>query len=106
VGGVEDLSAAALEALDAIVAATAEATTHAKRIAEAAQEQDRAFGKLRRRIHAVAEIASRNRTEADDVATRAGEAAQGLSDLERATRELEEVATMLRELTRGFASVA
>src|SRR2546422_6163979 len=50
VGGVEDLSAAALEALDAIVAATAEATTHAKRIAEAAQEQDRAFGKLRRRI--------------------------------------------------------
>jgi len=54
----------------------------------------------------VAEIASRNRTEADDVATRAGEAAQGLSDLERATRELEEVATMLRELTRGFASVA
>ena len=106
VGGVEDLSAAALEALDAIVAATAEATTHAKRIAEAAQEQDRAFGKLRRRIHAVAEIASRNRTEADDVATRASEAAQGLSDLERATRELEEVATMLRELTRGFASVA
>ena len=106
VGGVEDLSAAALEALDAIVAATAEATAHAKRIAEAAQEQDRAFGKLRRRIHAVAEIASRNRTEADDVATRASEAAQGLSDLERATRELEEVATMLRELTRGFASVA
>src|SRR6266571_3835898 len=106
VGGVEDLSAAALEALDAIVAATAEATAHAKRIAEAAQEQDRAFGKLRQRIHAVAEIASRNRTEADDVATRASEAAQGLSDLERATRELEEVATMLRELTRGFASVA
>jgi len=106
VGGVEDLSAAALEALDAIVAATAEATAHAKRIAEAAQEQDRAFGKLRQRIHAVAEIASRNRTEADDVATRASEAAQGLSELERATRELEEVATMLRELTRGFASVA
>src|SRR5256886_899163 len=106
VGGVEDLSAAALEALDAIVAATAEATTHAKRIAEAAQEQDRAFGKLRRRVHAVGQIARRNRTGADRVPTRAGEAAQGLSDLERATRELEEVATMLRELTRGFASVA
>jgi methyl-accepting chemotaxis protein len=106
VGGVEDLSAAALEALDAIVAATALATAHAKRIAGAAQEQDQAFGTLRRRIHAVAAIASRNRTEAADVATRASEAAQGVSDLERATRELEKVATMLRELTRGFASVA
>jgi methyl-accepting chemotaxis protein len=106
VGGVEDLSAAALEALDAIVAATAQATAHAKRIAGAAQEQDQAFGTLRRRIHAVAAIASRNRTEAADVATRASEAAQGVSDLERATRELEKVATMLRELTRGFASVA
>ena len=44
--------------------------------------------------------------EADDVATRAVEAAQGLTDLERATRDLEQVATMLRDLTRGFASVA
>jgi len=33
-------------------------------------------------------------------------AARGLTDLERATRELEEVAAMLRELTRGFASIA
>jgi len=41
VGGVEELSAAALEALDAIVAATAEATAHAARITAAAGEQDR-----------------------------------------------------------------
>jgi len=40
------------------------------------------------------------------VATRAVEAAQGLTDLERATRDLEQVANMLRDLTRGFASVA
>ena len=40
------------------------------------------------------------------MATRAGEAARGLTELELATRELEAVATMLRELTRGFASVA
>ena len=53
----------------------------------------------------MAAIAGRNRTEADDVAVRAREAAQGLSDLERATRELGEVAAMLRDLTRGFASV-
>ena len=106
VGGVEELSAAALEALDAIVAATADATAHARRIADAAGEQDEAFGRLRTRIHAVAEIAEKNRGEAEDVAVRAGEAANGLTELERATRELEQVATMLRDLTRGFAAVA
>ncbi len=106
VGGVEELSSAALQALDAIVAATAEATSHAQRIAAAAGEQDKAFGRLRERIHAVAQIAGKNRAEADDVATRADEAARGLTDLERATRELEDVAAMLRELTRGFASIA
>ncbi len=106
VGGVEELSSGALQALDAIVAATAEATSHAQRIASAAGEQDQAFGRLRDRIHAVARIAGKNRAEADDVATRADEAARGLTELERATRELEDVAAMLRELTRGFASVA
>ncbi|PYP24191.1 MAG: hypothetical protein DMD55_15450, partial [Gemmatimonadetes bacterium] len=106
VGGVEEISSAALDAQDAIVAATAEATAHAQRIAAAAGEQDKAFGRLRERIHAVAAIAGKNRAEADDVATRASEAARGLSELERATHELEEVAAMLRELTRGFASIA
>ncbi|PYP35722.1 MAG: hypothetical protein DMD34_05880 [Gemmatimonadetes bacterium] len=106
VGGVEELSSAALQALDAIVAATAEATSHAQRIAAAAGDQDKAFGKLRDRIHAVAAIAGKNRAEADDVATRADEAARGLTELERATKQLEDVAAMLRQLTRGFASVA
>ena len=106
VGGVEELSAAALEALDAIVAATAEATAHAGRITAAAGEQNQAFARLRERINAVASIAGQNRAEADDVATRAVQAAEGLTDLERATRELEQVATMLRDLTRGFANVA
>jgi len=106
VGGVEELSAGALEALDAIVAATADATTHAQRIATAAGEQDEAFARLRQRINAVAEIAGKNRGEADGVATRANEAARGLAELEQATRELEQVAGMLRELTRSFASVA
>ena len=106
VSGVEELSAAALEALDAIVAATAEATAHAGRITAAAGEQNVAFDRLRERIHAVASIAGQNRAEADDVATRAVQAAEGLTDLERATRDLEQVATMLRDLTRGFANVA
>ncbi|HEV2670231.1 MAG TPA: methyl-accepting chemotaxis protein [Gemmatimonadales bacterium] len=106
VAGVEELSAAALEALDAIVAATAEATAHAGRITAASGEQNVAFDRLRERINAVASIAGQNRAEADDVATRAVQAAEGLTDLERATRDLEQVATMLRDLTRGFANVA
>ncbi len=106
VGGVEELSAAALDALDAIVVATAEATAHAGRITAAAGEQNQAFARLRERINAVASIAGKNRAEADDVATRAVQAAEGLTDLERATRDLEQVATMLRDLTRGFANVA
>ena len=54
----------------------------------------------------MATIAGQNRAEADDVATRATQAAEELTDLERATRDLEQVATMLRDLTRGFANVA
>src|SRR5204862_6074013 len=106
VDAVEELSAGALQGLDAIVAATAEATGHARRIAGAATEQDQAFRQLRERIHAVAEIAGKNRAEADDVATRANDAARGLSDLERATKELKDVAARLRELSRGCAANA
>ena len=105
VGGVEELSAGALEALDKIVVTTADATEHARRIAGAAADQNQAFGRLRERMHAVAGIASKNREEVDDVANRATQAADGLTDLERATKELEQVATNLRELTRGFANL-
>lgn len=105
VAGVEELSSAALDALDAIVRATADATDHAQRIATAAGEQDEAFGRLRQRISAVAAISQQNRAEAEGVSARAGEAASGLGDLERAARELEAVAARLRELTRGFASL-
>ncbi|MGH7539037.1 MAG: methyl-accepting chemotaxis protein [Gemmatimonadales bacterium] len=105
VAGVEELSSDALAALDAIVQTTAEATSHAQRIAAAAGEQDEAFGRLRQRINAVAAISLQNLTEAEGVSARAGEAATGLGDLERATRDLEEVAGRLRELTRGFASL-
>jgi len=105
VAGVEELSSDALEALEAIVRATAEATAHAQRIAATAGEQDEAFGRLRQRISAVAAISLQNRAEAEGVSARAGEAATGLGDLERATRDLEEVADRLRDLTRGFASV-
>jgi hypothetical protein len=53
----------------------------------------------------VAAISLQNRAEAEGVTARAGEAAAGLGNLEAATRELEEVASRLRDLTRGFASL-
>lgn len=105
VAGVEELSSDALDALEAIVQSTAEATAHAQRIASSAGEQDEAFERLRQRISAVAAISLQNRAEAEGVSARAGEAATGLTDLERATRDLEEVAGRLRDLTRGFANV-
>src|SRR5204863_62776 len=99
VGGVEEISSAALEAQDAIVAATAEATAHAQRIAAAAGEQDKAFGRLRERIHAVAAIAGKNRAEADDVATRASEAALTIPHPGLESRDfwLREIAELDRE---------
>jgi len=106
VGGVEELSAGALAALDGIVAATGAATAHARRIAASAEEQGTAFAGLRSRMDAVAGIAGKNQVEATDVASRADEATRGLAELERATRELEQVAAMLRDLTRSFAGVA
>src|SRR5258705_11044209 len=54
VGDVEELSAAALEALDAIVAATAEAAAHAGRITAAARGQNPTVPRLRERINTVA----------------------------------------------------
>jgi methyl-accepting chemotaxis protein len=106
VGGVEELSAAALGALDGIVAATSAATQHARRIAASAEEQGTAFAGLRHRMDAVAGIAGKNQIEAAEVATRADQAIRGLVELERATRELEQVAAMLRDLTRSFAGLA
>ena len=100
VGGVEDeLSSGALEALwTGSWRPRRTPPEHARRIAGAAAEQNQAFGRLRERMHAVAGIAGKNREEADDVATRATQAADGLTDLERATKELEQVATNLRRI--------
>lgn len=103
--GVEELSAAAAEALQAIVNATAEATTKARSIANTAEEQDSAYEILRDRMLLVASISKANRTEADQVAGRAQAAAGGLADLESATREIEAVSAVLRQLAARFTSV-
>lgn len=104
VGGVEELSAEALQALDAIVVSTAEAESHARAIAATAAGQDQAIGQLATRVRDAAEIARRNRAAAADLAQRADEQARQLAELERSAQELSAVATQLGEVARRFAN--
>ncbi|MBI1723520.1 MAG: GAF domain-containing protein [Gemmatimonadetes bacterium] len=105
VGGVEEISSASLAALEAIVRSTADATGHAHSIAGTAAEQDAALGLLAERIRSSADISRRNRREAEEMASRAGDQARELAELERSTRELEAVASQLGEVARRFANV-
>lgn len=103
-GGVERLSNAAIEAMQAIVGATADATRHAQQIASTAVEQDEAFVNLRARIAGIATRSERNRSEVEEVTGHAREAARGLTELEAATLELESVARVLRQLAQRLAA--
>jgi methyl-accepting chemotaxis protein len=104
VGGVEELSAEALRALDAIVRATAEAEEHALRIAATAASQDEALARLAGRVRSATEISARNRASAAQLADRAGDQATALAQLERAAQELSAVSVQLGEVARRFVS--
>jgi methyl-accepting chemotaxis protein len=103
VAGVEELSADAAQALDAIVGTTSEAGRHAQAIATTASEQLGAVGGLSEQIERVAEGTARTRTETDELARRADDAAAGQAELERAIRQLGEVASDLQRIARHFA---
>jgi methyl-accepting chemotaxis protein len=102
VAGVEELSADAARALDAIVDATSEAGRHAQEIAETAAEQLKAVSGLSGQIERVAMGSSRTLSETDALARRAAEAASGQVDLERAIDELGHVAAELQRIARHF----
>lgn len=104
VQGVEELSTEAVGALEAIVTATHGAGGHARRIADSAAGQATSFKRLRTQIESLALVSYRTREETNALATQAQEAAQGQSDLERAIRELDSVATYLQALARHFAA--
>ena len=106
VQGVEELSAEAVGALEAIVTATHGAGGQARRIANAAAGQATSFKRLRTQIESLALVSYRTREETNALATQAQEAAQGQTDLERAIRELDNVATYLQALARHFAAGA
>jgi len=104
VAGVEELSSDAAKALDAIVGTTGEAGGHAKAIAATAAEQRDAVNSLTGQIEQVAASSARSRADTDTLARRAGEAAAGQADLERAIRELGELATDLQRIASHFAT--
>ena len=101
--GVEELSANAAQALEAIVGTTGEAGRHAQAIAASAADQLDAVGDLTGQIERVAAGSTRTRSDTDALARRAEEAASGQSELERAMRELGDVAADLQRIARHFA---
>jgi methyl-accepting chemotaxis protein len=103
VAGVEELSANAAKALDAIVGTTGEAGGHAKAIAATAAQQRDAVNALTSQIEQVAASSARSRVDTDTLAKRAGEAAAGQADLERAIRELGGLAADLQRIASHFA---
>ena len=103
VAGVEELSANAARALDDIVGTTGEAGGYAKAIAATAEQQRDAVATLTGQIEQVASSSARSRVDTDTLAKRAGEAAAGQADLERAIRELGELAADLQRIASHFA---
>ncbi len=59
---------------------------------------------MRERIGAVAKISSRNRADATEVMERAKDIEMRLDEMEQASRELEDVVSMLAEITGRFAA--
>jgi methyl-accepting chemotaxis protein len=104
VAGVEELSADAAQALEAIVGTTNEAERHAEAIASTAADQLAAVEGLGAQIEQVASGSARTRTDIEALASRAAEAARGQAELERAIEQLGEVAADLQRIARHFAT--
>jgi methyl-accepting chemotaxis protein len=103
VAGVEELSADAAKALDAIVGTTGEAGGHAKAIAATAAQQRDAVNSLTGQIEQVAASSAKSRADTDTLAKRAGEASAGQAELERSIRELGDLASDLQRIASHFA---
>ena len=79
-----------------------EAERARRRLASTAAEQLRAVDGLTGQIRRVASSSARTLTETETLARRAAETAAGQADLERAIRELGDVASDLQRIARHF----
>jgi methyl-accepting chemotaxis protein len=104
VAGVEELSADAAQALEAIVGTTGEAERYAEAIASTAAEQLTAVEGLGAQIEQVAAGSARARSDTEVLASRAAEATRGQAELEGAIRRLGDVAADLQRIARHFAA--
>ncbi len=104
VAGVGELSSDAANALDAIVGTTGEAGRHAQAIAVTAAEQLSAVETLGAQIEQVAAGSARARSDTEELARRAEDAARGQADLEYAIGRLGEVASDLQRIARHFTT--
>jgi len=103
VSGVEEVSAEAVRALEAIVEATHQAGHEARAIAESAAAQEEASRRLAEQIGQVAEASRQTRGEVELLANQAVAAARGQAELESAIAELERVVADLQVIARHFA---
>ena len=102
VAGVEDVSAEAVRALEAIVEAAHEAGLEARTIAETAAAQEQTSERLAGQIRQVAESSRQTRGDVDMLAAQAVAASRGQVDLEQAIGGLEKVAADLQRIARHF----
>jgi methyl-accepting chemotaxis protein/branched-subunit amino acid transport protein AzlD len=102
VAGVEGVSAEAVRALEAIVAAAHEAGQEARTIAETAAAQEQASQRLAGQIQQVAESSRQTRGDVDMLAAQAVAASRGQVDLEQAITGLENVVADLQRIARHF----
>src|SRR5690606_36299265 len=91
VADVEEVSASAARAFEAIVAATDEAGIHARRVAEMAATQEIAFQSLAERIRRVASVSDRMVDDTRTLAAQAAGAARSQAGLAESIRELGDV---------------
>ncbi|HEX9892368.1 MAG TPA: methyl-accepting chemotaxis protein [Gemmatimonadales bacterium] len=102
VAGVEDVSGEAVQALEAIVAATRQAGDDARAIAESAAAQEQASQRLAGQIRQVADSSRQTRGEVELLASQAVTASRSQAELEQAIALLEQIVVDLQRIARHF----
>lgn len=103
VAGLEEVSAAAVRALEGIVSVTEDAGETARTIAATAAAQESALQGLTTQVEQLANVSARTRGDTDHLTDQALEAARGQAELERVVADLGGLAADLERLARHFA---
>ena len=102
VAGVENVSGEAVQALEAIVAATRQAGEDARVIAETAAAQEQASQRLAGQIRQVADTSRQTRGDVETLAAQAVAASKSQAELELSITQLEQIVVDLQRIARHF----